>query len=60
MEVKRVLWIYDFSDPKEYLDTPIKKLHWKSMVTKIDISCWTETFQTLKPYFGWDIETQNV
>ena len=41
---------------KSILDTPIKKLHWKSMVTKIVISNWTEKFQTLKPYFGWDIE----
>ena len=25
MEVKRVLWIYDLSDPEEYLDNPVKK-----------------------------------
>ena len=46
MDVKSKLLIYDLSDPVEYLYSSVKKLQWKSMVTKTVLSYWTETIHT--------------
>lgn len=52
IEVKRILWTYDFDDIETYLDNPVEKFSWKSSVNTAIFSYWSEKLQTLKSLYG--------
>lgn len=51
IEVKKILWKYQLNDISEYLEIPISKRRWKSLVDKAVDSYWTGELCSTKQYY---------
>ena len=51
MDVKKIIWKCQMNDIEFYLDNPISKIRWKSLVNRTVNAYWYKGITTIVPYY---------